>query len=68
MIVEIDVWRAAQQLVRRYGETAWFEAVRRADAMLDKGDVDGAAVWRRIVKAVEALQDRAPPGEGTAVH
>ncbi len=36
----------------------------RADAMLDKGDLDGAAVWKRILRAVEELQGAAPqPGE-----
>ncbi len=34
----------------------------RADAMLEKGDMEGAATWRRIVKAVEELQ-RQEPGE-----
>ena len=26
----------------------------KADAMLDKGDLDGAAVWRRVVVAIMA--------------
>ena len=30
-------------------------AAMRADAMLDKGDLDGYAVWKRIVKAVGEL-------------
>ncbi len=39
----------------------------RADALLDKGDVDGYAVWRRILRAVEELQGSEPkPSE--AVH
>ena len=39
----------------------------RPDAMLEKGDLDGYAVWRRILRAVEELQGAAPkPGE--AVH
>ncbi len=38
-----------------------------ADAMFDKGDLDGYAVWKRILRAVEELQGTAPkPGE--AVH
>ncbi len=28
----------------------------RADAMLEKGDLEGQAVWKRIVKAVEEIQ------------
>ncbi len=39
----------------------------RADAMLDKGDLDGYAVWKRILRVVEELQG-AEPGPGTRVH
>ncbi len=28
----------------------------QADAVLDKGDLDGYAVWKRIVRAVEELR------------
>ena len=38
-----------------------------ADAMLDKGDLEGAAVWRRILRAVEELQGM-EPGPGAQVH
>ena len=37
-----------------------------ADAMLDKGDLDGQAVWLRIVTAVNELLDTRP-SEGKAV-
>ncbi len=39
----------------------------RADAMLDKGDLDGYAVWRRVLWAMEELQ-RMEPKTGTQVH
>ncbi len=36
----------------------------RADAMLEKGDLDGCAVWKRILRAVEGLQGSVlKPGE-----
>ncbi len=35
--------------------------------MLERGDLDGRAVWRRILKAVEELLDTRP-GDGAAVH
>ncbi len=36
----------------------------RADAMLEKGDLDGYAAWKRILRAVEELQGSEPkPGE-----
>jgi hypothetical protein len=39
----------------------------RADAMLDKGDLDAYAVWKRILRAVEELQ-WAEPTSGEAVR
>ncbi len=39
----------------------------QADAMLDKGDLDGYAVWKRILKAVEELL-RSEPIEGERVN
>ena len=35
--------------------------------MLDNGDLDGQAVWLRIVKAVTELLDTRP-GDGAVVH
>jgi hypothetical protein len=67
MIPEIDIFRVAHLLVKRHGQDAPIEAAMRADAMLDKGDLDGYAAWKRILRAVEELQGTAPkPGE--AVH
>ncbi len=39
----------------------------RADAMLEKGDVGGYAVFKRVVKAVGELR-RADPAPGAQVH
>ncbi len=39
----------------------------RADAMLEKGAMAGAATWRRIVKTVEELQ-RTEPAPGERAH
>ena len=40
------------------------EAAMRADAMLEKGDLDGYAVWKRVLKAVgELLRDAPKEGE-----
>ena len=38
-----------------------------ADEMLERGDMDGLAMWKRIVKAVEELQAKKRP-EGASVH
>ncbi len=44
--------------MKSHGEDAQIEAAMRADAMLDKGDLDGYGVWRRILRTVEELQGR----------
>ena len=56
MIPDLDVYRSANILVKRHGKNAPIHAAMRADAMLDKGDLDGYAVWKRILRAVEELQ------------
>ncbi len=39
----------------------------RADQLLAAGDLDGAAVWRRIIRAIEGLQRKEAAG-GEPVH
>ncbi len=67
MTPDIDIFRSAQALIKRHGQDAPIEAAMRADAMLDKGDLDGYAVWRRILRAVEELQ-RVAPWPGVQMH
>ena len=55
MIPDLDIYRSADILVKQHGEDARIHAAMRADAMLEKGDLDGYAVWRRIGKATETL-------------
>ena len=67
MIPDLDIYRSAQLLVKHHGEDAPIHAAMRADAMLDKGDLDGFSVWKRILWAVEELQGTVP-GPGVRVH
>ncbi len=46
--------------VRRYGAEATVQAAMRADALLEEGDLDGRATWKRILDAIERLQVKAP--------
>ena len=59
MISDLDIWRAANLLIRQHGEDAELEAAKRADLMLERGDLDGQSLWRRIRRAIVELQ--APP-------
>ena len=67
MIPDLDIYRSAQVLVKQHGDDAPIHAAMRADAMLEKGDLDGYAVWRRILRAVEELR-RAEPEPGVKVQ
>ena len=55
-IVDIDIWRAADLLVKQHGGDAAIVAAQRSDELLDAGDVEGQVVWKRIVGAVNELQ------------
>ena len=62
MIPEIDIWRAAQLMLKRYGDEALKECAARADELVAGGDDKGAAVWRRITTSVAELANEIPPG------
>ncbi len=65
MISDLDIYRSAQVLVKRHGQDAPIHAAMRADAMLETGDLDGYAVWKRIVKAAEELLSKERPAAVT---
>lgn len=67
MIPDRDIWASANLLIKRYGLDATVQAAMRADDLLAEGDVEGAATWRAIVRAIEKLQAR-EPGEEEAVQ
>ena len=67
MIPEIDIWRAAQLMLKRYGERALEESAVRADELALAGDDDRATTWRRIMSAVTELANKTPPGAGPLV-
>ena len=51
MTSDLDIYRSANLLVKRHGQDAPIHAAMQADAMLEAGDLDGLAVWRRILTA-----------------
>jgi hypothetical protein len=44
----LDIWRAANLLIRQHGDSAEIEAARLQYLMLDRGDDHGRQVWARI--------------------
>ena len=66
MTSDLDIFRSAHELIEQHGDAADIEAAMRADERLAAGDMEGEAVWLRIVRAVEELRQREPGDR--AVH
>ena len=62
VIPEIDIWRAATLMLKRFGDKALEQSATRADELASDGDHAGADTWRRITTAVEQLANTTPPG------
>ena len=68
MVIQLDIYRSANLLVKQHGDEAPVHAAMNADAMLERGDLADRAVWLRIIKAVGELLDNGPPDDGVRVH
>jgi hypothetical protein len=62
VIPEIDIWRVANLMIKRYAEAAKENADRRTDELETEGDHAGAAIWRRVTVAIEQLTNTNPSG------
>ncbi len=62
MTTDIDIYRAAKLYIDNHGDQAVVQAAMQADAQLAAGDMEGAAMWRRIIKAIEDLLATKPDG------
>ncbi len=67
MTSDLDIYRTASVLIREHGDEADFVAAQRADSFLEDGDVDGSAIWKRVLAAIKEIQ-REEPEEGEAVN
>ncbi len=67
MTSDLDIYRAANELIKQYGDEAPIHAAMKADELLEAGDLVGKAVWVRIAKAVEELLSEEPP-DGETTH
>ncbi len=60
VLSDLDLWRAARIMVKRYGDGAATEAAIRADEFLDQGNLDRQRLWMRIMQTIEELQRERP--------
>ena len=58
MADELDIYRTANARVELHGDDAPIQAAMKADALLEADDIDGQAVWKRLL----GFQDCAPEG------
>ncbi len=63
MTSDLDIYRSANELIKQFGDAADIEAAMRADKCLAAGDMEGEAVWLRIVKAIEELLSEERPDD-----
>ncbi len=63
MTSDLDTYRAANELIEQHGEDAPIHAAMRADELLEAGDMEGEAVWLRIIKAIEELLSEERPDD-----
>ena len=61
MIPEIDIWRVAYLMLKRYGDEADIESAIRAEELSEAGDWAGEAIWRGIIGAIGQLENTTPP-------
>ncbi len=63
VVADKDIYRSANELIEQHGEDAPLHAAMRADELLENDDLEGRAVWIRIVKAVEELLSEERPDD-----
>jgi len=68
MTSDLDIYRSAKLLIAQHGEDAPIFAAQQADSCLEAGDLDGKAVWMRVIRAIEELTNTDTPGSGQPVH
>jgi hypothetical protein len=56
MVSELDILRSAKVVIDHHGPDALIHAARRADALLERGDVQGYELWSAILAVLEAAR------------
>ena len=65
MATDADIYRAADLLVKEFGEMAPIGAQVKADQMADRGDRAARSVWLRVERATRELLADATPANAT---
>ena len=68
MTSDLDIYRSAKLLIDQHGEDASTFATMQADKRAGAGDVEGRAVWVRMIRAIEELLNTEPPPSARALN
>ena len=60
---EVELWRSAADLIAAHGEEAEAQALARADAALDSGDVNGFNSWKKVARLIAEMQSHTRRGD-----
>ncbi len=63
MTSDLDIYRSANELIEQHGEDAPIHAALRADELMEAGDMEGVAVWKRIGRAINELLSEERPDD-----
>ena len=63
MTSDLDIFRSASVLIREHSAGAALEAAQRADALLERGDMEGAAVWKRLCCGLDLARPYQGPNQ-----
>ena len=67
MTIELDIHRSAFFLIKQHGHRATIQAAAKADEMMERGDLQGQAIWMRVAAAIEDLLSEGPKA-GQVIH
>lgn len=56
MTDDIDIYRTANEFIKRYGDNADTQASMMADKMMARGGMEARAMWLRVIEAIEELR------------
>ncbi len=62
MTSDLDIYRTTSVLIREHGDEADLVTAMRADEFLEKGDMEGSAVWRSVLNVSYPLFTRVERG------
>jgi hypothetical protein len=56
MVSDLDILRSAKLVLDHHGPDALIHAATRADALLERGDVQGYELWLAILAVLESAR------------